>query len=36
MTDNDIINYFTQFVSNRQINWKKLPKDIEEYLNEIE
>ena len=32
MTDNDIINYFAQFVSNRQINWKKLPKDIEEYL----
>ena len=32
MTDNDIINYFTQFISNRQINWKKLPKDIEEYL----
>lgn len=32
MTDNDILNYFAQFVSNRQINWKKLPKDIEEYL----
>ena len=32
MTDNDILNYFAQFKSNRQINWKKLPKDIEEYL----
>ena len=32
MTDNDIINYFNQFKTNRKINWKKLPKDIFEYL----
>ena len=32
MTDIDILNYFAQFKSSWQINWKKLPKDIEEYL----
>lgn len=32
MTDNDIINYFNQFESNRKINWKKLPEDIINYL----
>ena len=32
MNDIDILNYFAQFKSNRKINWKKLPKDIEEYL----